>query len=136
MGLCLKQQCCGLYGMCYIAQLNSNISFCKETYQCYNSYIYRRHTNHSSYRVTVIPQKWLHSKYIRLLSALRTETLSVYTVLRDLMLACILSSVTPPLVNTGLEVSSVDKNTLAFPYRGRKCRILLSSKSIVNTELK
>lgn len=42
------------------------------------------------------------------------------------MLACTLPGVTPPLVNTGLEVSSVDKNTLASQQRGRKARILLS----------
>lgn len=34
------------------------------------------------------------------------------------MVACSLRGVTPPLVNTGLEVSSVDKNTLASQQRG------------------
>ncbi len=52
------------------------------------------------------------------------------------MLACTLPAVTPPLVNTGLEVSSVDKNTLASQQRGRKARILLSSATIVHEELK
>lgn len=51
------------------------------------------------------------------------------------MLACTLPAVTPPLVNTGLEVSSVDKNTLASQQRGRKARILLSSVPIVHEEV-
>lgn len=120
--------------MCYIAQLNGDTLFCKGTYctcQRYNG-----HRNHTSNRVTVIPQKWSYSQHITLNSALRTERLSVCTVLRDLMLACTLPAVTPPLVNTGLEVSSVDKNTLASQQRGRKARILLSSATIVHEELK
>lgn len=52
------------------------------------------------------------------------------------MLACTLPAVTPPLVNTGLKVSSVDKNTLASQPRGRKARILRSSVPIVHEELK
>lgn len=45
------------------------------------------------------------------------------------MLARALPAVTPPLVNTGLEVSSVDKNTLGARQRGR---ILLPSVPIVH----
>lgn len=52
------------------------------------------------------------------------------------MLACTLPAVTPPLVNTGLEVSSVDKNILASQQRGRKARIPLSPASIVHEKLK
>lgn len=61
-------------------------------------------------------------------------------------MACTLPGVTPPLVNTGLEVSSVDKNTLASQQKGRKARIplsltlplalSLSPESIVRRELK
>lgn len=91
------------------------------TYQRYN-----RHRSQTSYRVTVSPQKWPCSKHITLHWALRTERLSVCAALRDLMLACTLPAVTPPLVNTGLEVSSVDKNTLASQQRGKeKARSLL-----------
>lgn len=89
--------------------------------------------NQSSYTVCVIAQKWSHSKHIRLHSAIRTERHSVHTVW---MLVCTLSSVTPPLVNTGLEVSSVDKNTLASQQRGRKARIPLSPEPIVHQQLK
>ena len=56
------------------------------------------------------------------------------------MLACALPAVTPPLVNTGLEVSSVDKNTLASQQRGKrksqKSSLLFSSAPIVHEELK
>lgn len=53
-----------------------------------------------------------------------------------MILACTLPGLTPPLVNTGLEVSSMDKNTLASQQRGRKARIPLSSVPIVHKELK
>lgn len=57
------------------------------------------------------------------LSALRTERLCVCAALKDLILVFSVPGVTPPLVNTGLEVSSEDKNTLASQPRGENARI-------------
>lgn len=56
------------------------------------------------------------------------QSLPVCSGLRHWMLTVVLcAAVTPPRVNTGLEVSSTDKNTLASQQRGKHARIPLCS---------
>lgn len=91
---------------------------------------------HASYRVTVMSQKCSYCKHYTGLSMENTAALLLRRIEGFQCWLALCLAVTPPLVNTGLEAFSEDKNTLASQQRGRNARILLSSSTILHREIK
>lgn len=98
--------------------------------------LYVIYDSNTSYRVTIMSQKCSYCKHYTGLCMNNTVALLLCHIEGFQCWLALCLAVTPPLVNTGLEVSSEDKNTLASQQRGRNARILLSSSTIVHREMK